>query len=275
MVMESIIPPCNAGKIPSAMQDSVESLTDLLKKKMKDCGEKTRKGREEELVYGDHPLFFRYLPPACLPEKAGKGGGQLEAQSVVTRHFPGQTADGRQIRALLSKQIKEKEAGERMPTCVGAAREGHSGTSGPDAGLPPAERPAGEKKEKTDHFGTPVALPVPHLVGRISGHSPVPLTRSWTETLAQEAPPSFQVPPEMTEKGEVLVYRFRTWGREASVRIQPQHGGAMVLQPSDVAVEQRLVAHWPAEQERHWYLSSDEQGVRKHYQPNRDDDEEN
>ncbi len=47
-----------------------------------------------------------------------------------------------------------------------------------------------------------------------------------------------------------------------------------MLQPSDVAVEQRLVAHWPAGQQRHWYLASDEQGARNYYQPNRDDDEE-
>ncbi|EDY1894243.1 hypothetical protein GTR64_004961 [Salmonella enterica] len=43
MVMESIIPPCNTGKIPSATQDSVESLTDFLKKKMKDCGKKSNR----------------------------------------------------------------------------------------------------------------------------------------------------------------------------------------------------------------------------------------
>lgn len=274
MVMESIIPPCNTGKIPSATQDSVESLTDFLNKKMKDCGKKTRKDREEERVHGEHPLPFRYLPSACLPEKAGKCRGQPEALSVGARHFPGQTADGGQVRVLLSKRIKEKEAGDTMPAPAGAACEGHPGASGPDAGLPPAESAAGEKKEKADHPGTPVALPVPHPIGRASGHSPVPLTRSRTETPVPETPPSFQEPPEMTEKGEALVYRFRTWGREASVSIQPQHGGAMVLQPSDVAVEQRLVAHWPAEQERHWYLSSDEQGARKHYQPNRDDDEE-
>ncbi|EAU2346147.1 hypothetical protein D6O12_25570, partial [Salmonella enterica] len=178
MVMESIIPPCNTGKIPSATQDSVESLTDFLKKKMKDCGKKTRKGREEERVHGEPPLPFRYLPPVCLPEKAGKDGGQPEALSVVARHFPGQAADGGQVRALLSKRIKEKESG--------AAREGHPGASGPDAGLPPAESAAGEKKEKADHPGTPVALPVPHPAGRASGHAPVPLTRSRTETSVPE-----------------------------------------------------------------------------------------
>ncbi len=267
MVMESIIPPCNTGKIPSATQDSVESLTDFLKKKIKDCGKKTRKGREEERVYGgEHPLPFRYLPPACLPEKAGKGGGQPEALSVVARYFPGQTADGGQVRALLSKRIKEKESG--------VAREGYPGASGADVGLLPAESAAGEKKEKADHPGMPAALLVPHPTGMFSGHSPVPLTRSRTETPVPEMAPSFQAPSEMTEKGEALVYRFRTWGREASVCIQPQHGGAMMLQPSDVAVEQRLVAHWPAGQQRHWYLASDEQGARNYYQPNRDDEEE-
>ncbi|HFP4751028.1 TPA: type III secretion system needle length determinant, SpaN/EivJ family, partial [Escherichia coli] len=141
---------------------------------------------------------------------------------------------------------------------------------GTDVGLPPA----GEKKEKTDHPGTSVAPPVPHPVGRGAGHSLVLLTQSRTETLVPEMAPSFLAPSEMTEKGEALVYRFRMWGREASVSIQPQHGGAMMLQPSDVAVEQRLVAHWPAGQQRHWYLSSDEQGARNYYQPNRDDDEE-
>lgn len=267
MVMESIIPPCNTGKIPSATQDSVESLTDFLKKKIKDCGKKTRKGREEERVYGgEHPLPFRYLPPACLPEKAGKGGGQPEALSVVARYFPGQTADGGQVRALLSKRIKEMESG--------GAREGYPGSSGADAGLLPAESAAGEKKEKADPPGMPAALLVPHPTGMFSGHSPVPLTRSRTETPVPEMAPSFQAPSEMTEKGEALVYRFRTWGREASVCIQPQHGGAMMLQPSDVTVEQRLVAHWPAGQQRHWYLASDEQGARNYYQPNRDDEEE-
>ncbi len=267
MVMESIIPSCNTGKIPSATQDSVESLTDFLKKKIKDCGKKTRKGREEERVYGgEHPLPFRYLPPACLPEKAGKGGGQPEALSVVARYFPGQTADGGQVRALLSKRIKEKESG--------VAREGYPGASGADAGLLPAESVAGEKKEKADPPGMPAALLVPHPTGMFSGHSPVPLTRSRTETQVPEMAPSFQAPSEMTEKGEALVYRFRTWGREASVCIQPQHGGAMMLQPSDVTVEQRLVAHWPAGQQRHWYLASDEQGARNYYQPNRDDEEE-
>ncbi|EDE2462453.1 hypothetical protein GBF48_21375 [Salmonella enterica subsp. enterica] len=274
MVMENIIPPCNTGKIPSATQDSVESLTDFLKKKMKDCGKKTRKDREEERVHGEHPLPFRYLPSACLPEKAGKCGGQPEALSVVARHFPGQTPDGGQVRALLSKRIKKKEAGDTMPAPAGAACEGHPGASGPDAGLTPAERPAGKKKEKADLPGTPVALPVSHSAGMVSGHSPIPLTRPRTETPVPEMPPSFQAPPEMPEKGDTLVYRFRTWSREASVSIQPQHGGAMVLQPSDVAVEQRLVAHWPTEQERHWYLSSDAQEERKHYQRNRDDDEE-
>lgn len=273
MVVESIISPCNTGRIPSATQDSVESLTDFLKIKMKGCGKKTRKGREE-LAHGEHLLSFLYLPLACLPEKAGKGGGQPEALSVAVRHFPGQTADGGQVRTLLSKRIKEKEAGDTMPTPAGAAREGHPGVSGADAGLPPAERHAGKKKEKADHPGTPVPLPVPHPAGMVSGHSPVPLTRSRTETSVPDTSPSFQAPPEMTEKGDTLVYRFRTWGREASVSIQPQHGGAMVLQPSDMAVEQRLVAHWPSEQERHWYLSSDKQGARNYYQPNRDDDEE-
>ncbi|WP_342030189.1 type III secretion system needle length determinant, SpaN/EivJ family [Escherichia coli] len=267
MVMESIIPPCNTGKIPSVTQDSVESLTDFLKKKIKDCGKKTRKGREEERVYGgEHPLPFRYLPPACLLEKAGKGGGQPEALSVVARYFPGQTADGGQVRALLSKRIKEKESG--------VAREGYPGASGADAGLLPAESAAGEKKEKAEPPGMPAALLVPHPTGMFSGHSPVPLTRSRTETPVPEMAPSFQAPSEMTEKGEALVYRFRTWGREASVCIQPQHGGAMMLQPSDVAVEQRLVAHWPAGQQRHWYLASDEQGARNYYQPNRDNEEE-
>ncbi|EPB0089305.1 type III secretion system needle length determinant, SpaN/EivJ family [Escherichia coli] len=118
------------------------------------------------------------------------------------------------------------------------------------------------------------ALLVPHPTGMFSGHSPVPLTRSRTETPVPEMAPSFQAPSEMTEKGEALVYRFRTWGREASVCIQPQHGGAMMLQPSDVAVEQRLVAHWPAGQQWHWYLASDEQGARNYYQPNRDNEEE-
>ncbi|EOJ9551104.1 type III secretion system needle length determinant, SpaN/EivJ family [Escherichia coli] len=282
---------------------------------------------------------FRYLPPACLPEKAGKGGGQPEALSVVARYFPGQTADGGQVRALLSKRIKEKEsgaaregwypgasgadagllpaesaAGEKkekagkgggQPEALsvvaryfpgqtadggqvrallskrikekesGAAREGwYPGASGADAGLLPAESAAGEKKEKADHTGMPAALLVPHPTGMFSGHSPVPLTPSRTDTPVPEMAPSFQAPSEMTEKGEALVYRFRTWGREASVCIQPQHGGAMMLQPSDVAVEQRLVAHWPAGLQRHWYLASDEQGARKYYQPNRDDDEE-
>ncbi|GDR21904.1 hypothetical protein BvCmsOUNP033_04724 [Escherichia coli] len=168
---------------------------------------------------------------------------------------------------MLSKRIKEKESG--------AAREGwYPGASGADAGLLPAESAAGEKKEKADHTGMPAALLVPHPTGMFSGHSPVPLTPSRTDTPVPEMAPSFQAPSEMTEKGEALVYRFRTWGREASVCIQPQHGGAMMLQPSDVAVEQRLVAHWPAGLQRHWYLASDEQGARKYYQPNRDDDEE-
>ncbi|HIB0606255.1 TPA: type III secretion system needle length determinant, SpaN/EivJ family [Escherichia coli] len=326
MVMESIIPPCNTGKIPSVTQDSVESLTDFLKKKMKDCSKKTRKDREEELVYGDPPWLFRYLLLACLPEKEGKDGGLPEALSVVTRHFPEQIADGRQVRALLSKRIKEggdtrlapagaacgehlvafgtdvglpsagekkektdhpgmsvappvshsvgggagREAGDTRPAPAGAACGEHPVVFGTDVGLPPA----GEKKEKTDHPGTSVAPPVPHPVGRGAGHSLVLLIQSRTETPVPEMAPSFLAPSEMTEKGEALVYRFRTWGREASVCIQPQHGGAMMLQPSDVAVEQRLVAHWPAGQQRHWYLASDEQGARNYYQPNRDDEEE-
>ena len=81
-------------------------------------------------------------------------------------------ADGGQVRALLSKRIKEKESG--------VAREGYPGASGADAGLLPAESAAGEKKEKADPPGMPAALLVPHPTGMFSGHSPVPLTfRRW------------------------------------------------------------------------------------------------
>ncbi len=125
MVMESIIPPCNTGKIPSATQDSVESLTDFLKKKIKDCGKKTRKGREEERVYGGTPVAFPVLTAYLFAGEGGKRRGQPEALSVVARYFPGQTADGGQVRALLSKRIKEKESG--------VAREGYPRASGADA----------------------------------------------------------------------------------------------------------------------------------------------
>ncbi len=81
MVMESIIPPCNTGKIPSATQDSVESLTDFLKKKIKDCGKKTRKGREEERVYGGTPVAFPVLTAGLFAGEGGKRRGT--ARSTV------------------------------------------------------------------------------------------------------------------------------------------------------------------------------------------------
>ncbi|HCZ4708609.1 TPA: hypothetical protein O3H02_004274 [Salmonella enterica subsp. enterica serovar Saintpaul str. CFSAN004144] len=280
--MENIIQPCNTEKIRSSTQNSMESITDILNKKMNGCSPKKLKDKEDELANIYYTLLLRHLLPTSLSEKVGKDRVKLEApllsrKWIATNHFPGRTTDGEQVRALLSKRIKEKGVPDKHHPYVlksaGARSEGNVKVERTDVGITPEDRLSEDKKEKVETADASVSQLNLHPVKNLSGQAPIPLIQHQTETPVLEKQLSFQVPPEMTKEGEALIYRFRTWGRDASVSIQPQNGGAMVLQPSDTGVGLRLVAHWPVDQERQWYLSSDEKGEQKPHQHNNDDEE--
>lgn len=284
--MENVIQHCNTGNIPSAntAQDSVESITDFLSRKMNGCDRKQLKDKEEEQDNIYSVLLSRYLPPASLPVNTGKNGTTPEMTSasglqVVPENFWGKE----QFRASLRKQVTEKDIGGRYysgatQTSAGTGNEESVRIPEMDTGITSTGKMKVEKKtnaEATNTFASESPLFL-HTVSMSSGKSPVSLIQFRTETPAPER--QLQLPgqttPEMTEKGDAVIYRFQRWNRDASVSIQPQSGGVMVLQPSDRGVEQQLVTHWPTEQEPLWYLFSDEHGKQKYHQERSDDAEE-
>lgn len=285
MLMGNTIQSCNTQKIRSTIQNSVESITDILNKKMNGCSQKKRKDKEEDQANIYYNLPLRHLLPTSLSEKVGKDRVKLEApllfgKSIAANHFLGRTADGELVRVLLTKRIKEKGVPDKhhpyvMLTSAGVRSEGNVKVQRTDICITPENRLSEEKNEKVETTDASVSQLFLHPVKILSGNPPIPLIQHRTETPVQvlEKQLSFQEPPEITAEGEILIYRFRTWGRDAFVSIQPKNGGAMVLQPSDIGVGQRLVAQWPVDQERQWYLSSEEKDERKPHQHNSDDEE--
>ncbi|EBH8768147.1 hypothetical protein D1797_15655 [Salmonella enterica subsp. enterica serovar Freetown] len=296
-VMENILQISKSRTISTGTQDNVETITDYLHRKMREKGNTHQKNDDDKTHSLYHLIPFSYLQhSSCLKgmgeNKTSSATGILQTSGIssVAEQFPGLSSDELLMKMSVSKGIKKTGNKHHMmlSNVVCGDTKGNENVSGSInigknncTNLAPVISNADlktfteTKMEKSEAVGESVPLSAHITASQFPEKHYVQAVHNHIETYTAEKNTTFQGSADIQEnKSDTLIYRFHKWGNDASVSIQPQTGGVVVLQPSDSSVGQRLIENWPEELKRQWYLSSDDRNERKQQHQNSDDDED-